>query len=1132
MVFGSYKNLLKSLGFQSFIWTQFLGAFNDNVFKIVISMIAVNMGAGHSGGWYVSLVGAIFIFPFFLFSGYAGFAADVFNKRKVLIVTKSFEIAAVVFGLFAFLSGRIELMLGTLFFMAVHSTFFGPAKYGIVPEMLSDSDLSRANGLMEMSTFLAIILGTSVGSIMYSVWKDSLGTIGLCLIVIAVVGTLVSFGIPKVKDSGADKPFQLNPWGEIGHGLRRLLEDRLLLFTVGGITYFWFLGSLLQMDILLLGKEVMSLSDFWIGILITFLALGIGAGSVVAGKLSGDKVELGLVPIGSIGMGVFSILLAYSSDSYPRTAAALMMVGFFGGLFIVPLNSFLQQQSGSEEKGRIIGTNNFVNTAGILLASAVLWLMRDVLGITAERIVLSFGLLTLASTVLVMKALPDFLVRFSLWMLTHTVYKIRIVGQGNVPFKGPALLVCNHMSFADGLLVGACVQRFVRFMVYEYFYGLPPISWLLRLMKAIPVADGNRREVLASLEKARAELKAGHVVCIFAEGAISRTGNLLPFKKGFHRVVEGLDVPVIPVHLDRVWGSIFSFKGGRFFWKWPTQFPYPVTVSFGAPLSVDAEPQKVRDAVVELASDAMVHRRLPGDMLHLRFMKNAKRHFFSRCVSDSTGRSLTWGETLAGSLILCNWMKRRMTGEDMAAICLPTTVGGALANIGAMMAGKTPVNLNFTAGGEAMKNALSQCGAKTVLTSKVFLAKAGIEPVGGMVFLEDILASVGRFERARAMCLSFVLPAVALDLLCSRRRPDGERLATVVFTTGSEGSPKGVMLTHHNILANIEGFSQVLATGRKDALLGVLPFFHSFGFTATLWFPLVSGFRAVYHPNPMDAKTVGELASAQKATILVGTPTFYSMYARKLPEASFRTIRYAIAGAEKLKPHVSQEFKKRFGVELLEGYGCTEMSPVVSVNIPDIEHDKIRQTGFKAGTVGHPIPGVAVKVVDPETRREVPYGQDGLLLVKGPSLMKGYLGDPALTASVIKDGWYSTGDVASVGEDGFIRIVDRAARFSKVAGEMVAHFKVEETICALLGGCDCVVVSVDDEFRGERVVALYSHPAVEAGELRDMLLKTDLPRIWIPKREDLVRVDSIPVTAAGKVDLKRARAIAAGLAEA
>ena len=1131
MPIGKYKDLLKNLGFQSFLWTQFLGAFNDNLFKIVISMFAVNLAAGtEHGGMYISLVGAVFILPYLLFSGYSGFVADAFNKRSVLITTKSFEILAMLCGLFALYTARIEPLLVTLFMMALQSTFFSPAKYGIVPEMLPDRDLSRANGLLEMTTFIAIILGTSVGAIMFSTWKDQLTIVGFVLVGIAVVGTLASFGITGVPPSGAAKKFQLNPWGEIIDGSKRLLEDRLMLLIVTGLTYFWFLGALLQMDILLVGKEVMGLNDLWIGVLITFLAIGIGVGCITAGWMSGDKVEPGLVPLGSVGMGVFSILIYYASSSYPRTAVALMMLGVSCGLFIVPLNALLQQKSGADEKGRLIATNNFINTGGILLASGVLWLLRDTLDIPADKIIFIFGLLTIFSTVLLLKMFPDFLVRLILWMLTHTLYNIKLAGQENVPFKGPALLVSNHVSFADGFLVGACIQRFVRFMVYRNFYERKGLNWLLRLMRAIPISDGNKKDIVTSIRRAREELKAGHVVCIFAEGAITRTGNLQPFKKGFERIAAGLDVPIIPVHLDRVWGSIFSFKGGRFFWKWPSRFPYHVTVSFGRPLPSDVSSHQLQQAVAELGSEAVRLRRQPHDLLHLRFIKKAKQNWFYQCMADSTGRALSWGKALTASLLMAGWIRKRCRKQDMVALLLPSSVGGALANTAALIAGKVPVNLNFTSGAEAMEAAMNQCSIKTIITSRAFVARAGIPHMKSMLYLEDMASEISLIKKIYTSVVAFFMPPLALDYLYCWGDKNPDALATIIFTTGSTGRPKGVMLTHHNIVSNAEGFAQVFHLGKNDAIMGVLPFFHSFGLTATLWFPLIKGHRTVYHTSPMDAATIGEMVRKHGATMLLATPTFYLSYAKKIPAEDFATLKYAVTGAEKLRPSIEKAFKEKFGVDMLEGYGCTELSPVVSVNVPDVVDNGQRQTGTVHGTVGHPIPGVMVQVVDPDSGVELPPGARGLLLVKGPNVMKGYYNDPVKTAEVIKDGWYNTGDIAAVGENGFITITDRLSRFSKIAGEMVPHIKIEEMMAEILL-CECAVTALPDEKKGERLVAFYTADATPA-DVWALLSGTTLPKLWIPKRENLRRVDAIPATASGKKDLRKIKELAGELAGA
>jgi acyl-[acyl-carrier-protein]-phospholipid O-acyltransferase / long-chain-fatty-acid--[acyl-carrier-protein] ligase len=592
---------------RALLTAQFLGAFNDNVYKMVVSLLAVQetLKAG-AGSAALALVSAVFIIPFLLFSGYAGHAADVLSKRTVLVATKSFEVLVMGLACGALLSGRLDFMLSVLFLLATQATFFGPAKYGLLPEILPARDLARANGLIEMSTFVAIILGTALGTAMFVVWYKHLEIIGLCLITVAVAGTGASLWVPSVPPSGARQAFRLNPWGEICRGLKRLAREGKLGLTVLGIAFFWLLAALMQMAVLLFGKEVMGLDDLRVGLLGTFLALGIGAGSLTAGRLSGQKVELGLVPLGALGMGTSTLLLSLSASSYALTAIMLVVLGFAGGWFIVPLQVFLQYKSQVEERGLLLATTNFLSMGAVLVASGVLWVCHDLLTWRADHIILLVGLGLLLSTVYVLRLLPAFVVRLVCWMLTHTLYRIRVVGGEHIPRQGPALLVCNHVSYVDGLLVGACVPRFVRFLIYRPIYERKALRWLFRLMQAIPIAGGP--EAPAALAQARQSLQEGHVVCIFAEGAISRTGDLLPFKRGFERIIEGLEIPIIPVHLDRLWGSIFSFQGGRVFWKWPKQLPYPVTVSFAAPLPATATAPQVQQVVMELGSAAMAYR--------------------------------------------------------------------------------------------------------------------------------------------------------------------------------------------------------------------------------------------------------------------------------------------------------------------------------------------------------------------------------------------------------------------------------------------------------------------------------------------------------------------------------------------
>ncbi len=1122
---SSFRQLLKNAGFQSFLWTQFLGAFNDNVYKMIVSLRAVQVAAG-SGSEYLSLAGVVFVVPFLLFSGYAGHLADAVSKRSVLISVKIFEVCVMCFALAAFFSTRIELMLAVLFLMALHSTVFSPAKYGIVPEILSDKDLSRANALLEMTTFVAIVLGTSGGGLMFTAWKAQAWKMGFATLAVAVVGLFTSFKIPRVAGCGSAAPFRLNPFSEVLAGTKHLLNDRPLWLTVMAISYFWFLGALFQMDLLLFGSEVLRVDERHVVWMVTGLALGIGAGSLLAGRWSGDKVELGLVPLGSIFMGVFSLGLYGARASYGGSVAMLALLGLASGLFIVPLNAFLQQRSEEGEKGRMIATNNFYNTVGLLLASGALWTLHDKLHVTPDKLVLLFGIVTLLGTVYIVTVVPDFLIRFVLWMLTHTFFRVRIVGQENVPFRGPALLVSNHMSHVDGFLIGACVQRFIRFMVWKPYYEARPLHWFFRLTKAIPVGASGPRDVVESIRKARKELQDGHVVCIFAEGAISRTGNLLPFKRGLEKIAGGMDVPVIPVHLDRLWGSIFSFEGGRFFWKWPRRLPYPVTVSFGKPMLRPAA-HNVRQAILELCSDAAAQRKSNQDLLDLRFIRNARRHWSDFAMADSSGRELTYGQALTASLLVARWMSRERPHEEMIGLLLPPSVGGALANIGITMAGKVPVNLNFTAGREAMAAAIEKCHIQSVVTSKIFLAKAKLDGVDGGVFIEDILAKAGGIEKLWALLSARLAPP---KMLSSRKTPDA--LATVIFSSGSTGVPKGVMLSHYNVLSNIDAMAQVFWIGASDRIVGVLPLFHSFGFTVTVWFPMVAGCGVVYHPNPTDAKSIGALVAKYRGTFLLSTPTFCGAYTRKCTVSDFASLRFVMVGAEKLRDAVAAAFQEKFGVKLLEGYGCTELAPVVSVNGPDFAAGHDTQSGSKVGTVGLPLPDVAVRVVNPETFEPLDPNREGLLLVKGSNRMLGYLGEPERTADVVRDGWYVTGDIAAIDDEGFLRITDRLSRFSKIGGEMVPHLRVEEAILGVLGDYTCAVAGVPDEQRGERLVALYTRLDLAPEELWRRLSESDLPRLWLPKREDFYQVDSLPMLGTGKLDLRGVKVRAQQLAEA
>jgi len=471
----------------------------------------------------------------------------------------------------------------------------------------------------------------------------------------------------------------------------------------------------------------------------------------------------------------------------------------------------------------------------------------------------------------------------------------------------------------------------------------------------------------------------------------------------------------------------------------------------------------------------------------------------------------------------------------MVGILLPPSVGGALVNYAAALLGRVPVNLNYTANNEVLASCARQCNLQTVVTSRAFLERfPNIQPPARALMLEEVLDKPRLGEKLIAFLFAWTLPFRLLKAALHARVSTTEDLTTVIFSSGSTGDPKGVMLTHHNTLANIRQVTQVFMLNGKDKILGILPFFHSFGFMATLWLPVVHKMGVVFHPNPLDAKSISELVSRYRVTFLIATPTFLQAYIRRCSPEHFGSLQYVVVGAEKLPERLAMAFEDTFGVRPLEGYGCTECAPVVAVNGRDFRAPGYRQVAARRGTIGQPLPGVSVRIVDPETQELMPLNKSGMLLVKGPNVMRGYLGRSEKTAEVLKDGWYITGDIATMEEDGFLTITDRLSRFSKIGGEMVPHIKIEEKLNELAASTEQTfsVSAVPDEKKGERIVVLHTLSEEELAPVLTKLGESDLPALWKPRKDQFFHVDALPYRGTGKLDLRALKLKAAELVSA
>jgi acyl-[acyl-carrier-protein]-phospholipid O-acyltransferase/long-chain-fatty-acid--[acyl-carrier-protein] ligase len=593
-----YRSLLTDGRFEGFLWAQFLGAFNDNVYKMIVSFTAVRLAVeSATSGRYLALAGAIFIFPFILFSGYAGQLADRYSKTRMLQITKSLEVVTMVLGIAALLAGSLNLLLTVLFLLATQATFFSPAKYGILPEAVGEEQLSRANGLLELTTFIAIVVGTSFGSALFEHWKNAPLRLGLVMLGIALAGTLLCLHIPKVPAAGRCEPFRWNPFGEIVAGVRELRGRRALALTMLGISWFWFIGALFQLALVLEGNEILHVAETRAGLLFTALAIGIGFGSLIAGRISGDHIELGLVPAGSVIMGIFTILVA-ATTNYGVALSALVIVGFGGGFMAVPLNAYLQEAPAADEKGRMLATNNLINSVAMAVAYGMLDVMHDLLHWNPRAIFAALGFTTLLGAAIITRLMPAVVVRFVLYTAANLLFRIKIIGAENIPKSGAALIVSNHISYADAVLAGYATQRFMRFLIWKPIYDAPIAKPFFDLLKAIPVDSASPKATVRALKTAHEELLNGNLVAIFPEGQITRDGEVGPFERGYQRVIRGIDCPIVPIHITGLWGHPLSCKGGSPFQSWEFWFRPQVTVRVGQPVSPDKSPDELRRIVI------------------------------------------------------------------------------------------------------------------------------------------------------------------------------------------------------------------------------------------------------------------------------------------------------------------------------------------------------------------------------------------------------------------------------------------------------------------------------------------------------------------------------------------------------
>jgi acyl-[acyl-carrier-protein]-phospholipid O-acyltransferase/long-chain-fatty-acid--[acyl-carrier-protein] ligase len=1130
---GRAKHPLRGL-----LVAQLLGAFNDNAWKQVVILLAIATALGEAaahgqaaasseaaGQEQAALVQTIFMIPLVLFSLPGGVLADRVSKRFVILAMKWFELVLMVLACAAVYyqpTGGLPALM-VLGLLGVQAALFSPAKYGILPEILPHERLSSGNGLLEMCTNLAIIGGTVAGGLIIQMVGDRPWLGAAMLTVLSVAGLAAAQTVPSVPVARAEGALAATvrlAWSAIR-------SDRILRLAVLGQIFVWTIGSLVPPPIMTYATSVLELPSGETGLPLGALGIGIGIGCVLAGRLSASKVEYGLLPLGALGLTLSMLGFALIGPGLAGTIFWMTLVGISSGLLFVPLNALIQWRAPDDRRGAVIALANVLVYAG-MFAGSLLALGMAKAGITARGTFLGASIVLSGGFLWALWLVPDAFLRFLLILLANTFYRLKVLGRLNVPQEGPALLAPNHVSFVDGLFVIASIDRPVRFVVYSEYFQRLLLGPFLRAMKAIPISgSGGPKMILQAFREAGKALDEGELVCIFPEGQITRTGMTQPFQRGLERIVRGRSVPIIPVHIDRAHVSVFSpMRSGGL----PERIPLPVTVSFGTALPAATPVHEIRRAVHELDREAWVYRKADRRPLHHAFVLRARRHPFRLAMADLFRPRLTYIGALAASVALARSLRPRWAGQANVGILLPTGVASILANLAATLSGRAVVNFNFTLGPAALSAAASQAALRTVVTSRSFLEKAKVQLPEGVepIWIEDILASISRVERPRAMALAWLAPVRLLERFTGATRASSvDDTAAIVFSSGSTGEPKGVVLTHFNIDSNVTAIESVFRTRPGDRILDALPPFHSFGYLA-IWLGLECGLALVCHPNPLDAASIGGLVERYEATILLATPTFLQIYLRRCSPAQFGSLRLVVAGAEKLAEPLARAFEDAFGVRPLEGYGMTECAPVVAVSTLDYRAPGFFQPGSRRGYVGHPLPGVSVQVVDPDTGDPVGPNTPGMVLVKGPNVMRGYLNRDDATDAVMRDGWYVTGDIGLRDEDGFLKITGRLTRFSKIGGEMVPHGTVEEALHQAIDTEDqvFVVTAVDDGRGCERLAVLHTVGNDHARAALDRLSSLGLPNLFIPRRDAFIKVDALPILGSGKLDLRAAKRIA------
>ena len=1123
--------LLRTRRFLPLFVTQTCGALNDNLVKNAIAILAL-MSMAEAGPAFVAILGGVFIAPYVLFSGLAGEIADSHDKARMIRWTKALEVLLMGGAAVGFATGSFTILVIVLFGLGVQATLFSPLKYGILPQHLRDHELVGGNGLIEAGTFSGILVGTIAGGALIGLASGPLIVAGLG-VALAALGFILALRIPAAPPEAPGLRVDWNIWRSSRALITLARPNRPVWLSILGLSWFWTLGATVLSALPVIAQTSIRGDNTVATLLLTVFAVGVGIGSVLCAKMLKGEVSARYVPFAAIAISIGCADLAFTGFTIAagapladwkavlasplgwRLLADLLLLAVGGGLYSVPLYAIIQDRSGEGATSRMIAANNVVNAIAMVFA-AVLCGALVAAGISFEVILLAVAALNLVAAFIIAALLPQEVLKTIFRAYFRLLHRVEVVGLENYPAEGvPAIVTPNHLSLADGALVAAFLPGYPTFAVDV---GMTKKWWarpFLAPVDVFPVEPANPYSVKSMMRAVRDD---GKRLVIFPEGRLTRTGALMKVYDGTGVIADKAGAVVVPVRLEGLQYSHFSYLAGvvrrRWFPRYRITILPPVKLEAEEGLSGRARRKALGDAMDRVMSTAAVQaadtdRSLFSALLDARTIHGGKRAMIEDIERNPIGLS----RIVLGATVLGRRLAREAALGERVGVMLPNASGGVVTFFALQAFGRVPAMLNYTAGAKAMLGACTAAEVRVVLASRRFVERAklgavvdAMAPHLRFVWLEEIRAELGIFAKLRGM----------VDARLARRLP-GAKVApdspgVVLFTSGSEGTPKGVALSHRNILSNCAQVSAVLDFSPRDRVLNAMPMFHSFGLTGGTLLPILNGVGVFFYPSPLHFRIIPEVAYDTECTVVFGTDTFLNGWARFANAYDFRWLRFAVSGAEKLREETRRIFADRFGVRIFEGYGATETAPVLACNTP-------RQP--QAGTVGRLLPLI-------EHRLEPVPGIEtgGRLIVRGPNVMLGYL--RAENPGVIEppvNGWYDTGDIVSFDAQGFVRIEGRVKRFAKIAGEMVSMPAAEALATAVWPDASHAVTAEADPRKGERLVLVTTRSDAEPRVLLAEARARGVPEFMVPR--EIMTVAKLPLLGTGKIDYPGVAALVA-----